>query len=108
MSSNDIALRLKKARQKKALSIEDAAQNMGISEADLILFESGKRHVSLDEFDAFAKIYNVSASYLKEGNVFIDHTNDLVNAFEKLNFEEQHDFIALFSTLRKPKNKNSK
>ncbi len=108
MSVNDVATRLNKARQKKQLSIEVAAKSMGISEADLILYESGKRHVSLDEFDAFAKLYNVSSSYLREGNVFIDHTNDLVNAFEKLNFEEQHDFIALFSTMRKPKNKNSK
>lgn len=94
--------RLKIVRKKKHISIDAAADTLGISYDDLVSYEQGKRSPNDSELAAFANLYDVKLTYLKEGNVFIDHTDDLVEAFSKLDLEEQHDFIALFSTIRKP------
>jgi transcriptional regulator with XRE-family HTH domain len=97
--------RLKNVRKRKNISIDGAADALNISYDDLVSYEQGKRSPSETDLAAFADFYNVKLSYLKEGNVFIDHTNDLLQAFSKLDLQEQHDFIALFSTIRKPNKK---
>lgn len=100
-----IGKRLKAIRKKKHLSIDEVADELGLGYDQLVKIEADSRTLSNDEIEMFAKLYQVKLSYLKEGNVFIDHTDDLVDAFKKLDLEEQHDFIALFSTIRKPPKK---
>jgi len=95
--------RIQKIRKQKNLSISEIAEAVGISHQDLVVIERSKKPLNDETIEKFASALDVSAVYLKEGNVFIDHTNDLIDAFQKLAMEEQHDFIALFSTLRKPK-----
>lgn len=90
-------------RKQKNLSITEVADAVGISHQDLVVVERSRKMPSEDLLQKFAHTLKVDVTYLKEGNVFIDHTNDLIDAFQKLAMEEQHDFIALFSTLRKPK-----
>ncbi len=101
-----IGKRLKTIRKKKQLSIDEVADKLGFGYDQLVKIEADQRSVSDDEILAFANLYHVKLQYLKEGNVFIDHTDDILDAFKKLDLEEQHDFIALFSTIRKPQNKS--
>ena len=101
-----IGKRLKTIRKKKQLSIDEVADKLGFGYDQLVKIEADQRSVSDDEILAFANLYQVKLQYLKEGNVFIDHTDDILDAFKKLDLEEQHDFIALFSTIRKPQNKS--
>ncbi len=100
-----IGKRLKAIRKKKRLSIDEVADKLGFGYDQLVKIEADVRSLSSEEIEMFAKHYQVKSQYLKEGNVFIDHTDDLVDAFKKLDLEEQHDFIALFSTIRKPQKK---
>ncbi len=95
--------RIQKTRKKKGLALSDVAENVGISNQDLVVIERSKKSLSDELYAKFAHVLGVQEPYLREGNVFIDHTDDLIDAFQKLAMEEQHDFIALFSTLRKPK-----
>lgn len=85
------------------MSITEVSEAVGISHQDLVVVERSRKMPPDDLLQKFADVLNVNVTYLREGNVFIDHTNDLIDAFQKLAMEEQHDFIALFSTLRKPK-----
>lgn len=85
------------------MSITEVSAAVGISHQDLVVVERSKKMPPDELLQKFAQVLGVNVTYLKEGNVFIDHTNDLIDAFQKLAMEEQHDFIALFSTLRKPK-----
>lgn len=95
--------RIQKMRKQKHLSITDISEAIGISHQELVEIEQSKKPLSDEALTKFATVLKVDVTYLKEGNVFIDHSDDLIDAFQKLAMEEQHDFIALFSTLRKPK-----
>lgn len=101
--TESVAARIQKMRKKKNIPLTTLADHVGLSYADLVEVEANKKQLSDADIKQFADALSVNVAYLKSGNVFIDHTDDLLDAFKKLDMEEQHDFIALFSTLRKPK-----
>jgi len=100
-----LASRLVKMRKQKRINLTELADQVGMNYTDLQAIEKGKKKPTEDEINAFAKVLEIDSSYLISGNIFFDHTDDLISDFKKLAMEEQHDFIALFSTLRKPQKK---
>jgi transcriptional regulator with XRE-family HTH domain len=97
-----LATRLVKMRKQKRINLTELADQVGIAYTDLQAIEKGKKQPTDDQINAFAKVLGIDPNYLHSGNIFFDHTDDLIADFKKLAMEEQHDFIALFSTLRKP------
>lgn len=101
-----IATRLIKMRKQKRMNLTELADKVGMNYTDLQVIEKGKKKPTDDQINAFAKALEIDPSYLLSGNIFFDHTDDLISDFKKLAMEEQYDFIALFSTLRKPQKKD--
>lgn len=99
------ASRLVKARKDRRVNLTELADKIGMTYTELQAIESGKKKPTDDQINAFARALDVDMQYLQIGNIFFDHTDDLIADFQKLDMEDQHDFIALFSTLRKPKKK---
>lgn len=97
-----VASRLVKIRKQKRINLTELADKIGMNYTELQAIEKGKKKPTDDQINAFAKALEIEPNYLLSGNIFFDHTDDLISDFKKLAMEEQHDFIALFSTLRKP------
>jgi len=101
-----LATRLVKIRKQKRMNLTELADKINMNYTDLQAIEKGKKKPTDDDVKAIAKALEIDLSYLVSGNIFFDHTDDLIADFKKLAMEEQHDFIALFSTLRKPQKKD--
>jgi transcriptional regulator with XRE-family HTH domain len=99
------ASRLVKARKDRRVNLTELADKIGMAYTELQTIEAGKKKPTDDQVNAIARALDVDIQYLQSGNIFFDHTDDLIADFQKLAMEEQYDCIALFSTLRKPKKK---
>jgi len=95
--------RLKKGREQQGLSRKDVATALEITEDEVKLIEDGSREATPYETEQFANLYKLSPKYIKQGNVFKDDRDQLTDAFKSLAPEEQDDILALFSTLKKPR-----
>jgi len=101
---NTVGARLKKGRENKKLSVKDVAKRLNIAESEVTLIENDSREATPYEIEQFANLYKLNPEYIHSGNVFKDDRDSLVDAFKTLDPEEQDDFIALFTTMKKPKN----
>jgi transcriptional regulator with XRE-family HTH domain len=100
------ATRLIKARKDRRVNLTELADKIGMAYTELQAIEAGKKKPTDDQVNAIARALDVDIQFLQSGNIFFDHTDDLIADFKKLAMEEQHDFIALFSILRKPQKKD--
>ncbi len=60
---------LRQAREQAGLSLEQAADQIGISGASFSRMENGLSKVTTERLEALASLYKVSASALIEGNI---------------------------------------
>ena len=60
---------LKQAREQSGLTLEKAAESIGISGASFSRMENGLSKVTMDRLEALAALYDVSASALVEGSI---------------------------------------
>lgn len=56
--------RLKKVREKKGISKNEAAKRMGLSQPTYLRYESGERTPSIQVIKVMADVFNTSVSYL--------------------------------------------
>ncbi|MFN3130280.1 helix-turn-helix domain-containing protein [Roseibium sp.] len=66
---------LRKARETAGLSLEKAAEAIGISGASFSRMETGLSKVTTERLEELAKLYQVSASALLEGSIVSNPTN---------------------------------
>ena len=66
---------LRKAREKAGISLEKAAEAIGISGASFSRMENGISKVTTDRLEELAKLYGVSASALLEGDIVTNPSN---------------------------------
>lgn len=60
---------LRQAREHAGLTLEKAAESIGISGASFSRMENGLSKVTMDRLEALAALYDVSASALVEGSI---------------------------------------
>ena len=60
---------LRTAREQTGLTLEEAAQRVGISGASFSRMETGQSRITTDRLEELARLYQVSASALLEGSL---------------------------------------
>lgn len=101
----DIGRRLSQLRTKKGINQRELAQQIGVSDGTIGMWETGKRQPDLDTVAVLAKYYNVSTDYLlgldidsnKKNTISLDaqnildifyqdpeHITELLKSFSKL------------------------
>lgn len=101
----DIGCRLSQLRTKKGINQRELAQQIGVSDSTIGMWETGKRQPDLDTVAVLAKYYNVSTDYLlgldidsnKKNTISLDaqnildifyqdpeHITELLKSFSKL------------------------
>lgn len=64
----EIGLRIKKIRQDRKITQVQLANQIGVSQTAIALWENGNRRIPLEIIDELSLILNISASYLLFGN----------------------------------------
>jgi transcriptional regulator with XRE-family HTH domain len=98
-----IAARLKAAREQAGLSQGQAAKLLEIQRPTISEIEAGRRRVAADELAKFARIYNVSVSWLaEEKSEIVDPAAELAaRELAKLKPQDFDNIMKLLRTLRK-------
>ncbi len=98
-----IATRLRAARENAGLSQGQVAKLLGIHRPTVSEIEAGHRKVSAEELSQFAKVYDVSISWLTNNNSEMPNPEVELAARElaKLKKEDLDALLQLLRTLRK-------
>jgi transcriptional regulator with XRE-family HTH domain len=106
MAKQAIAQRLRAAREHAGLSQGQVARLLQLHRPSVSELEAGRRSVSAEELAEFARIYDVSVSWLvgeeSDGQEQIDPRVELAaREIQKLKPEDLDRLLALLSTLRR-------
>ena len=106
---NDLARRLRIAREHAGLSQGQVAKIRGMHRPTITEIEAGRRKVSSEELSDFARIYEVSVEWLlgteEEEGELDDRVKLAARDLTKLKPEDLDKVLRLLSTIRGPKEK---
>lgn len=102
-ADNELAKRLKAARDFLRLSQEYVAKNVGISRTSLVNIEAGERKVSSEELKAFSKIYGWSVEELLYGKKETNQVKIFARDFSSLSAQDQHEILNLIEFKKRMK-----
>ncbi|MBT2970508.1 MAG: helix-turn-helix domain-containing protein [Candidatus Thiodiazotropha sp. (ex Ctena orbiculata)] len=109
MSKEDIANRLRSAREMAGLSQGQAAKKLGFHRPTISEIEAGRRNVKSDELTQFAKLYGVEISWLTEGKVSEDKIDKkILAAARNLSSMKDEDIEKLINTIKMIKSSGGK
>lgn len=102
-----IAQRLRLAREHAGLSQGQVAKLFGYQRPTISEVEAGRRRVSAEELSTFCKIYDVSTSWITDGQPEVPDPNVALAARElaKLKGVDLDRVMALLKSLRKSKDR---
>lgn len=103
-----IAKRLRAAREQAGLSQGQVARLLGFQRPTISEIEAGRRRVSGEELSQFAKVYDVSISWIaKEESEIADPKVELAaRELGKMKEDDLKAVLQLLKTLRKTEGKN--
>ena len=104
---NDLARRLRTAREHSGLSQGQVAKLLNMHRPTITEIEAGRRKVSSEELSNFARIYEVTAAWLlgteeEEGDID-DRVRLAARDLTKLKPADLDKVLRLLSTIRGPK-----
>ena len=102
----DVASRLRAAREKAGLSQGQVAKMLGLHRPTISEIEAGRRKISAEELSELAKAYDVSVSWLADGEAEVRDPAIELAARElvKLKKKDLDNLMDLLRTLRKAEN----
>jgi transcriptional regulator with XRE-family HTH domain len=104
---NNIAQRLRTAREHAGLSQGQVAKMLDMHRPTISEIEAGRRKVSAEELTSFARIYEVSVSWLtgseKDDAELDDRVKLAARDLTKLKAEDLEKVLRLLETIREPK-----
>ena len=102
----DLASRLRAAREKAGLSQGQVAKMLGLHRPTISEIEAGRRRISAEELSQLAKLYDVSVSWLANGQAEVrDPAIELAaRELAKLKKKDLDNLMGLLRTLRKAEN----
>lgn len=101
MSKEQIASRLREARELAGLSQGQAAKRLDMHRPTISEIEAGRRSVKSEELGDFAKLYGVNLSWLSEGVIDEEKIDkNILAAARELSSMSEGDFQKLISTIR--------
>lgn len=103
VSLDIFAQRLKKLRNEKGLSTRALGEILGVSNATISRYETGKRDPDLLVVNKIANYFNVSIEYLCGEDINGD-LDDLVSIFNKLSSEAKKESIRYITYLYEKEN----
>lgn len=86
----EIGLRIKKIRQNQKITQVQLANQLGVSQTAIALWENGSRRIPLEIIDEIALILNISASYLLFGDV--DFNDNIENKVSNSSTGENQEY----------------
>lgn len=89
----NIGKRIREQRMKRKLTQQQLADKLYYTVDSIKKIESGDRIPTIDGAKAFKHFFNVSYDYLLDGKTEPVSIDSLLEAFSKLNNEEQGDFL---------------
>ena len=105
----DIADRIRTARELSGLSQGQAAKRMNMHRPTISEIEAGRRNVKADELSVFASLYGVEVSWLTTGEAEDAKVNkDILAAARELSSMSEGDLETLISTIRMIKSTGKK
>lgn len=109
MSKQEIANRIKEAREMSGLSQGQAAKRMGLHRPTISEIEAGRRSVRSEELIEFSNLYGVEISWLSEGKVNEDKINKkIMAAARELSSMRDEDIEILMNTIKMIKSSGAK
>lgn len=109
MDKQEIAERLRSAREMAGLSQGQAAKKMEMHRPTISEIEAGRRNVKSDELSAFAQLYGVEISWLANGTLEqfkIDKS--ILAAARELSSMSDRDINTLVNTIKMIKSSGGK
>jgi transcriptional regulator with XRE-family HTH domain len=104
---SELSERLRFAREQAGLSQAQVAKMMGVHRPTISEIEAGRRRVTAEEMVEFARIYDVSISWLsgsdKDDGVDDDRVRFASRELAKLNPADLESIMRLLATMRKSK-----
>ena len=104
---SDIGERLRFAREQAGLSQGQVAKMMDVHRPTISEIEAGRRRVTAEELAEFARIYEVSISWLsgsdKDDGIVDDRVRLAARELAKLNRTDLDRIMRLLATMRKSK-----
>ena len=99
----DVSARLRAAREKAGLSQGQVAKILGLHRPTISEIEAGRRKISAEELSQLAKTYDVSVSWLADGEAEVrDPAIELAaRELAKLKKQDLDNLMQLLRTLRK-------
>lgn len=105
----DIAQRLRTARELSGLSQGQAAKHLNMHRPTISEIEAGRRNVKADELAQFANLYGVEVSWLTNGEADGERASEnILAAARELSSMSDGDLDTLISTIRMIKSKGRK
>jgi len=109
MSKEDIANRLRSAREMAGLSQGQAAKKLGMHRPTISEIEAGRRNVKSDELVEFSRLYGVEISWITEGKVNEDNIDEsILAAARELSAMKDEDIETLINTIKMIKSSGNK
>lgn len=104
-NQNQLAVRLKWAREQAGLSQGQVALKLGLHRPTVSQIEAGDRNVRIDELDKFAEIYGVEKRWLLDGDTALAGERDprvelAARELRKLKREDLDTILRLIQVLR--------
>ncbi|MEW8051118.1 MAG: helix-turn-helix transcriptional regulator [Candidatus Thiodiazotropha sp.] len=109
MSKEDIANRLRSAREMAGLSQGQAAKKLGMHRPTISEIEAGRRNVKSNEVVEFANLYGIEVSWITEGIVSEDKIDQsILAAARELSAMKDEDIETLINTIKMIKSSGNK
>lgn len=109
MSKEDIAKRLRSAREMAGLSQGQAAKKLGMHRPTISEIEAGRRNVKSDELVEFAQLYGVEINWITEGKVDEGKIDEsIMAAARELSAMKDEDIETLINTIKMIKSSGDK
>ena len=101
MSKEDIAKRVRSARELAGLSQGLAAKKLGMHRPTITEIEAGRRNIKSHELSDFAKLYGVEIGWLADGIVDEDKVDrKILAAARRLSSMSDKDILTLVDTIK--------
>lgn len=102
----DLADRIRQARELAGLSQGQAAKKLGLHRPTISEIEAGRRNVKAEEITAFADLYGIEASWIMNGEIEKEKINkDILAAARELSSMKEKDLDLLMNTIKMIKSK---
>ena len=109
MTKQEIASRLRSAREMSGLSQGQAAKRLELHRPTISEIEAGRRNVRSDELVQFANLYGVEIEWLTEGKVNEDKIDQsILAAARELSAMKDEDIETLVNTIKMIKSSGGK